>query len=456
MSLWLTLIGSFLLIINSPNVNCKSSKVDCKDAALTKSCSCSYEDQNSLMQMICNSYLPDSSSKLPEIAAAMVSVKKAYNKWPTISKTFQKTVVFDLSVNKIDSIGDLSNLLAVQYMNLSINSITKINPDICKLLDLFLLDLSYNQIEVLKIEDFVCETTSNKLNKNTNYLFSNLQYLFLIGNKIKQILRLDLIFVAMPLLTELELAGNEISSINVNDLSVNSYNVLAKVKSVIDQYNNEDYFIQGISSTTQFYFGFTQNLIQSVYFNFEAIYNGVTSVIGISDNLLIKFGSIDLVMNPINCDCHLFKDFDFIVNGPFGDSQYYSNFTETLLVQTECANPNDNNAALNMFYSVFNQETVENTFCSADPTSSRASTASTTSTIIEIITTNPPIEQSSISTDSTSTSTQGSSLFGSDSSLSDKVDTILSLFNAAHSNYDLFSMNKLVLFFALNLVLILL
>lgn len=465
MSAWLTLIGSFLLIINSPNVNCKASKVDCKDAALTKSCTCVYDDQNSLMQMTCNSYLADSSSKLPEIAAGMVSIKKAYNKWPAISKTFQKTAFFDVSLNKIDSIGDLSNLIAVQYMNLSLNAITKVNPDICKLANLFVLDLSYNQIEVLKFEDFVCETTSNKLNKNTNYLFSNLEYLFLIGNKIKQILRLDLIFVAMPLLTELELAGNEITSINVNDLSVNSYNVLAKLKAVIDQYNNEDYFIQGISSTTQFYFGFTQNLIQSVYFNFEAIYNGITSVIGISDNLLIKFGSIDLVMNPINCDCRLFKDFDFIVNGPFGDSQYYSNFTETLLVQTECANPNDNNAALNIFYSVFNQETTESTFCSADPTSS---TASTTSTIIEIITTNPTTAQSSVSTDSASTaqssistdsaptSTQGSSLFGSDSSLSDKVDTILSLFNAAHSNYDLFSTNKLVLFVILNLVLILL
>ena len=452
MSAWLTLIGSFLLIINSPNVNCKSSKVDCKDAALTKSCTCFYEDQNSIMQMTCNSYLPDSSSKLPEIEAGMVSVKKAYNKWPAISKTYQKTALFDLSVNKIDSIGDLSNLLAVQYMNLSINSITKVNPDICKLFDLYVLDLSYNQIEVLRMEDFVCETTSNKLNKNTNYLFSNLEYLFLVGNKIKQILRLDLIFVAMPLLAEFELAGNEIASINVNDLSVNSYNVLAKVKSVIDQYNNEDYFVQGINSRTEFYFGFTQNLIQSVYFNFEAITNGITSVLGVADSLLKKFGSIHLEMNPITCDCPLFKDLDFIINGPFGDSQYYSNFTDTLLVLTECANPNDNNAALNMFYSVFNQETTESTFCSADPTSSRASTAST---IIEKITTNPTTEESSVSTDSAPTSTQGSSLFGSDSSLSDKVDTILSLFNAAHSNYDLFSTNKLVLFVILNLILFL-
>jgi hypothetical protein len=406
------------------------------------------------MQMSCSSFLPDTSSKLPEIAATMVSVKKAYNKWPVISKTFQKTALLDLSVNKIDTIGDMSNLVSLQFLNISINSLTSVNPDICKLSNLYVLDLSFNLIETLRMEDFVCETTSNKLNKTTNYLFSNLEYLFLVGNKIKQILRLDLIFVAMPVLTELELAGNKITSININDLSVNSYNVLAKVRSVIDQYQNEDYFVEAISSRTEFYFGFTQNALQSVYFNFEAIYNGITSVISISDNLLIKFGSIDLEMNPINCDCNLYKDFDFIIDGPFGDSPYYSNFTDTLLVLTECANKNANNDPINMFLSIANQEINGDTFCS---TGSSASKASTTSAIIEKITTTAqPTTQSSKNSDSTATSTQGSSLFGSDSSLSDKVDSILSLFNSAHSNFDLISINKLILFFILNMIIFLL
>ena len=369
----------FLLIsLNSTKVLSKVSKLDCNDAELTKACVCVMDDQRNLVQIGCSNYLPENSNKLPDLPAQIVSAKKAYTRWPDVPKSYVNTGLLDLSVNKIPRIGDLTNLKNLQYFNISFNLLDEINPEICVLKDLYVLDLSYNMLEVLKMESFVCETDSGVFNTTTNYLFSNLEYVFLIGNKIKQINNLDLMIVGMPILSTFDISFNQIKEINVSQVSVNSMNVIEKMNQVIKTYNNREYFANTISQRTEFGYYFTDNVIESIYFNFEGIYNAITDAIPISDNLLLRFSSILLETNKINCDCGIYKDFNFLVNGPFSESIYYSNISNTYLAATQCATISEKISILQV--ALENKQDIISTFCesASSVTSAGSSTKVTT------------------------------------------------------------------------------
>ena len=327
-----------LISLNTTKTFSRVRKLDCNDAELTKLCECVMDVQNNYMvQIECSSYLSNESNKLPDLQAQTVSAKKAYTKWPAVPKSYLKVVTLDLSINKITKIGDLTNLKNLQFLNISFNLLDEINPAICTLRDLYALDLSFNLLQVLKMENFVCETDSSVLSTKTNYIFSNLEYLFLLGNKIKQINNLDLLIVGMPILSSFDISFNQIKEINVSKLSVNSINVMKKLNQVIKAYNNREFFVNTISQRTEFVYCFSNNVIESLFFNFGEIYNFIADVIPITDNLLLRFSSILLENNRINCDCGLYKDFNFLVNGPFSESIYYSNLSEASIAATKCA-----------------------------------------------------------------------------------------------------------------------
>ena len=47
------------------------------------------------------------------------------------------------------------------------------------------MDFSYNRIETISFENFVCFSNTSSLNSNNLYVFSSLQALMLTGNLIK-------------------------------------------------------------------------------------------------------------------------------------------------------------------------------------------------------------------------------------------------------------------------------
>jgi len=373
------LILMLLLVAFKTNeVLSKVTKVDCADPELAKACVCVLDDQRDMIQIGCGNYLSDENNKLPDLPAQIVSAKKAYTRWPDVPKSYVNTGLLDLSINKIQKIGDLTNLKNLQYFNISFNLLTEINPQICTLKDLYVLDLSYNALEILYMEDFVCETDTSVFNTTSNYLFSNLEYVFLIGNKIKEINNLDLLLVGMPIISEFEISFNQIKHINISEVSVNSKNVIEKMNQVIKTYNNREYFANTISQRTEFGYFFTDNGIESVYFNFEGIYNAITDVIPISDNLLLRFSSILLDTNQIICDCGIYKDFNFLANGPFYESIYYSNLSSTFLAATQCSTVSDKVSILSVLLD--NKLDIVSSFCDSQNivTSSGASSKATT------------------------------------------------------------------------------
>ena len=374
---------SLLLTLNPVLILSKVVKLDCGDSSLNANgCSCFFEDQSKFLTMVCNTFLENDANKLPDLTATNVAVEQTYTHWPTISATYVNTTILDLSLNKIDSIGELSNLTNLQYLNLSSNLLTRINPKICRLLDLYVLDLSFNNIEILNIDDFVCETDTDVFNTNTSYLFSNLQYFFVIGNKIKQINKLDLIFTGMPLLNFFDVAFNKITSINISTLSENSENVLAKLGHIIELYDNQNYFNLAIKQNTEFFYSFSNNLITSAFFNLETLYSAIMDVLDIRESLLLKFSSIDFENNEnLNCDCNFFNDIDFMINGPFTELPLYSSIENSNISSTKCL---ENNVEIKIFYDILNEKKNSSNFC----TNSISTTIEcTTSTSINTYTT---------------------------------------------------------------------
>ena len=254
---------------------------------------------------------------MPNFSAEMVVIRSAYTQWPVGSESYLITKYLDLSYNKIFYIGYLAFFRNLIYLNISYNQIPEINPEICKLIDLKVLELSFNLLEVLHIQDFVCASDTSLFNTSTNYLVSDLEFLYLTGNKIKLINNLDLIFFGMPILNLLDLSYNRIKNINITHISNYTKNVVNKMKYVIDVFNYSRVFEQLIDSRRNFMYSFEHNNMESVKFNFELIYTIYLRILQANQNLFLKFSSILIDQNSIKCDCGLLKDMNFLVNGPF-------------------------------------------------------------------------------------------------------------------------------------------
>jgi hypothetical protein len=140
----------------------------------------------------------------------------------------------------------------------------------------------------------------------------------------------------MPILKRLELDFNQLKTINVTELSDNSKNVINKTKYVIEAFNYSSVFADIINYRKEFWYSFDNNKIESVFFDFELIYNAYMSFLSIETNLMMKFSSISMDRNPIKCDCGLYKDMSFLANGPFNYSMNNFNLSQTHTVQTMC------------------------------------------------------------------------------------------------------------------------
>ena len=152
---------------------------------------------------------------------------------------------------------------------------------------------------------------------------------------------MDLIFVGMPVLQYFDISSNLLSQINLNNVSVNSNNVMAKAKILVQ--NNSLYFDTFIKSfyqqqTFPYLMNFTNNNLTNVVFNFIQLHTLVNSVIPVeSVYLLQKLASINLSPNNlIQCDCGIFDDFNFILNGPYNSSIKPVNLNTSNLAKTNC------------------------------------------------------------------------------------------------------------------------
>jgi hypothetical protein len=165
----------------------------------------------------------------------------------------------------------------------------------------------------------------------------------------------------MPMLKYFDASNNQITSINISSLSQNSENVLAKLGHIIEKYNNTNYFISAIKQNKNFFYSFSNNLMSNVFFNLETLYPAIMDVLDIRDILLLKFSSIVLKNNEkLNCDCNLFNDIDFIINGPFTESPFYSNLFNTFISLTQCL---QNTTKSFLFYDIYNEVKNSSYFC---------------------------------------------------------------------------------------------
>ena len=312
--------------------------IDCQYEAFNKSnCKCSME--NNFLLISCNDHLDDDDNKLPNITAKYVKMYFGLTEWPYIPSYFNDTIYLDFSFNSIKSIEDFTNCPNLRMLNVSNNILTEIPKNLAQIRNLLILDLAYNLIEVVYMEYFISKYNSSTKNLRNEYFLSSLIYLFLGGNKIKVINNLDLLFFGLTQLNRFDLSFNEIKQLNIDGLSqyskklFQSEKIVFKINPIYDSY----------------FFLFNDNQIEYVKFGFKGLFDSLMELnVQISvDFLYIRFSTIFLKNNKINCSCGLFDDLSFLVNGPLNKSQYFKNFSLTPLFFTECQTKNKKN--INLF-----------------------------------------------------------------------------------------------------------
>lgn len=284
----------------------------------------------------CSSYDEKNFYILPDIEKKRVVAKNAFTKWPFIPESFVNTIELYFNSNRIDSIGDLSNLINLNYLNLTNNLITKINPEICKLKKLVGLDLSYNLIEVISFKVFFCDLQSSEFEFDD--VPSNLKYLGLTNNKIKEIYNLDLLFIGMPFLSIFEINGNKLINLKIRNLSNSSIKILNIYKEKINSSKIlVSLFKRTFNNMHLYSFDILENPIERVQIKFEALFNVIKNVLNIDFNLLRKFNSFRI--KSLNCDCNFYNDFKFFYDQFLNIS---SNITrQSLIDETICKNMNN-------------------------------------------------------------------------------------------------------------------
>ena len=354
---------SLIIIVSSfmgarlPRAYAITTSINCTDTFLTSfNCTCTLS--GIIESMNCSgNYLPNTTiNTLPDLAgsAQSVQIRNTYTLFPVVPSSYSSLANFDLSYNKITSIGNLKNLSNLIGFYMSNNLINQLNStSFCSLTKVTVIDLSYNLIDTVYMENFVCNSnTSVPSIPNVclickmllyygadNSVFTNLQVLLLQGNKIKQVYRLDLIFVGMPLLYYLDMSGNQLTSINVTSLSTNSLNVMSKSKQLIANLSSPNYFDDFIVGQTgmSYTLNFSSNLLTTVSFDFADIFTVFDGIIPLEDSfLLAKIAGISLFGNNITCTCEQFSDFNFLLYGAYNHTLLPSNFSTSPLASSNC------------------------------------------------------------------------------------------------------------------------
>ena len=166
--------------------------LNCGDAfLLSQNCTCTISAiKNGIQTMTCNgAYLTNATQNtLPAINTTTVpraiQIFNTYTMFPTVPVSYLSLPNFNLNHNQISSIGDISNLANTLTFYMSYNLLTQL-PSLCMLTKCEAMDFSYNLLQTIYFENFVCDTNTSVLNTSSNYVFSNLLKLSLAGNLIK-------------------------------------------------------------------------------------------------------------------------------------------------------------------------------------------------------------------------------------------------------------------------------
>ena len=234
----------------------------------------------------------------------------------------------------------MSNLISLNYLNLTNNLISKINPEICRLKKLVALDLSYNLIEVLSFKVFLCDLDLDLESSEFKFndILSSLKYLGLSNNKIKEICKLDLLFIGMPFVSLFEISGNKLINLKIRNLSNISINLLNIYKEKVNNSKSlVSLFEKTFNSMHLYSFDILENPIERVQIKFETLFNAIKNVVNGDFNLLKKFNSFRI--KSLNCDCNFYNDLKFFYDRFLNIS---SNITRQSLVgKTVCKNMNN-------------------------------------------------------------------------------------------------------------------
>ena len=381
------LILFYIFLLNETIADAKYAQIDCKENELNYYCECNYEDTQDFLEMNCKSILEASQNRLPSYSVGVIKVTNAYDRWPSIPTEYKKTLYLFLSENQIDSIGDLTYLDNLQYLNLSHNKISKIDKSLTKLKELFVLDLSYNLLDEIHFDDLVIDCDNDTFDPNKDQIFSKLKILLLNGNRIKQIYNFDLAFVGMPLLSMFSIEFNNLTRVEVTGLSQQSLNVIKKAKQALE--TNATY-MELIAAPSQYgyYFGFNANSIINVHFNFHDILNEIFVPFKII--FLTRFLSISLFNEngKIICDCNIFNDLNFLIDqlvNAFSSKKIPESFIENFLCYKK-----DSNSSINLFTLINHNSVKMSDFCdsSSNPTdvinSSTASNVSSKNSTVKV------------------------------------------------------------------------
>lgn len=317
---------------------------NCYQLINNSKCNCSIDYTNTNLIITCSDFISNDEIKLPNITANKVKVVSGLTKWPHIPENFINTARLDFSFNRIVSIGDLSNCHNLRTLNCSHNRLIDIPNSLIKVKNLISLDLSFNLIEYLNMELFMTSVSNFEI----LYFWSELRYLDLSWNRIKIVANMDSFIFGMPFLIQFDLSNNQIIQINITNISQNS----EKISQLIKKKYETGVLVEFVYATCNFiynqldnYFLFlNNNQIEYFEFGFKEIYQTFMKINGfISDDYLyVRFTSILLGSERINCSCGLFEDFNFLINGPLNESQYFESLNKSLLASTQCkANNNE-------------------------------------------------------------------------------------------------------------------
>ena len=282
--------------------------IDCDDDELAVYCECSYEGSRFISYLACKDGFVN---KIPDTFGIWFKAQNAFDSWPVIPQICQKLIYLILDKNKIDSIGDVSNLINVRGLNISWNRITKFDSTLASLKYLETIDLSHNLIEQVDLGDLMFDPgrdrdlyVSNTTKATSERLFSSLRKISFVGNRIKIIHGLDLLFIGMPSLDWAVFAENNLTFLEIARLSPHSEKIIQKM-------SNDDVKIANMTLTQ--YIVFNQNRIAHVHLNFDYFRNEVFN--RYEKYYFVRFMSVSFLNQlnvTINCDCGLYSDVKFM------------------------------------------------------------------------------------------------------------------------------------------------
>ena len=348
-----------LFLINGASQNDFSEK-DCEYLQMNDSNNnCSIEYNKSYLFFTCSDFWSNYDNKLPNISAKKVKVVSALTKWPCIPRNFINTTKLDFSYNQIDLIGDLSNCPNLKTLNCSFNRLIKFPESLIQVIALQKLDLSYNLIEILDMEFFV--SSKDEL---ITYFVSEIRFLNLSWNKIKIVNNMDLFIFGLPVLIQFDLRNNQISRIDMSSPSQITQKINSHIKDkltaifLVDLVYNVDFV-----ELENYVLFLNDNQIKYLNFAFSEIFRllmEINKYISV-DYLYVRFASIYLGANKINCSCGLFEDFYFLINGPLNKSKYFKNLNKSLLASTECKI--SKNESINLISNLITGSLKRSQFC---------------------------------------------------------------------------------------------